>query len=212
MTQTTPRDFDLLERAGLVLLALQIAIFAALWMATGFDRTSKGYPVLLMSTAMLVAGQRRLAAMPVTGGAAPWIFAMRAAVLTMLTLATLVVGFYRLVPTAGPAPDFVPRVLLAMFWIVIALKGAAMGKLRPGSGMGLRVPWTRQSRLAWDRGHRALGRILFWGGLAGLATSLVVAPFTSITLWFTTVALAVATALIESWRAWRLDPARSRPA
>jgi uncharacterized membrane protein len=76
----------------------------------------------------------------------------------------------------------------------------------------LRVPWTRQSRLAWDRGHRALGRILFWGGLAGLAMSLVVAPLTSTTLWATTVALAVTTALIESWRAWRLDPARSRPA
>jgi uncharacterized membrane protein len=212
MTDATRRDFDLLERAGLVLLALQIAIFAALWMATGFDRASTGYPVFLMSTGLLVAGQRKLTAMPVTGGAAPWILAMRAVVLTMLTIATLAVAFYRLVPAAAPAPEFVPRVLLAFIWIIIALKGAAMGKLRPGSGMGLRVPWTRQSRLAWDRGHRALGRILFWGGLAGLAMSLVVAPLTSFTLWATTVALAVTTALIESWRAWRLDPARSRPA
>jgi hypothetical protein len=94
----------------------------------------------------------------------------------MLTRATLTVGFYRLVPEAAPAPEFVPRGLFALLWIVIALKGAGIGKLTPGSGMGLRVSWTKQSRLAWDRGHRALGRILFWGGLIGLATSLVVSP------------------------------------
>jgi len=211
MTQTTQRDYDLLERAGLVLLALQIAIFAALWVATGFDQDSTGYP-LLMPTVLFVASQRKLAAMPITGGAARWIFALRATVLVMLTVATLAVGAFNLVPAAAPAPDFVARVLLAFFWVIIALKGAAMGKLRPGSSMGLRVPWTRQSRLAWDRGHRALGRILFWGGLAGLAMSLVVAPLTSITLWATTVALAVTAALFESWRAWRLDPARARPA
>jgi uncharacterized membrane protein len=71
------------------------------------------------------------------------------------------------------------------------------------------VSWTKQSRLAWDRAHRALGRILFWGGLIGLATSLVLAPFTSLALWPGTVAVAVTAALIESWRAWRLDPDRS---
>jgi uncharacterized membrane protein len=69
-----------------------------------------------------------------------------------------------------------------------------------------------QSRLAWDRAHRSLGRVLFWGGLVGLATTLVVPLLTSILLWFATVALAGAAALIESRRAWRLDPDRGRPA
>jgi len=102
----------------------------------------------------------------------------------------------------------VPQTLFALLWLVIALKGAGIGKLKPGSAMGLRVYWTCRSRLAWDRAHRVLGRILFWGGLVGLATSLVVPPFTSLALWAATVALAVTTALLESWRTWRLDPDR----
>lgn len=209
MTETLNRGLDFLERAGLVLLALQIAIFAQLVLATGFDRASEGYPIFVMSTGLFVAGQRRLVARPPNRGAAHWILASRAAVLVMLTLATLAIGFYRLVPEAAPAPEFVPRGLFALLWIVIALKGAGVGKLKPENGMGLCVSWTKQSRLAWDRGHRTLGRVLFWGGLVGLATSLIVEPLTSLALWAATVALAVTTALIESWRAWRFDPARA---
>lgn len=208
MRDTTNRELDFLEKAALVLGALQLAIFGQLVIATGFDRATNGYPVFLMTTCLFVAAQRRLVARPPNPGAARWLLASRAAVLTMLTLATVAVAFFRLVPDAGPAPEFVPRVLFALLWIVIALKGAGIGKLKPGSAMGLCVAWTMQSRLAWDRAHRALGRILFWGGLLGLATSLIVAPFVSLALWATTVALAVTTALIESWRTWRLDPAR----
>lgn len=209
MSETLNRELDFLEKAALVLLALQIAIFAQLVIATGFDRASEGYPIFVMSTAVFVAGQRRLVARPPNRGAARWLVASRAVVLAMLTLATLAVGFYRLVPEAAPAPEFVPRGLFALLWVVIALKGAGIGKLKPDSGMGLCVSWTRQSRLAWDRGHRALGRVLFWGGLAGLATSLIVAPFVSLALWAATVGLGVTTALIESWRTWRLDPGRA---
>jgi uncharacterized membrane protein len=130
----------------------------------------------------------------------------------MLALGTLAIGFYRLVPEAAPAPALIPQTLFVLMWAIIALKGAGVGKLKPGSAMGLRVAWTLQSRFAWDRAHRSLGRVLFWGGLVGLATTLVVPLLTSITLWFTTVALACAAALFESWRAWRLDPDRGRPA
>jgi len=212
MTDTARRDFDFLEKAGFVVLALQFAIFAEWWITTGFE----GAPDLsiIMFTALFVAAQRRLAARPPNRGAARWLFASRTAVLATLTLATLLIGFYRLVPEAAPAPGAAPRGLFALLWVVIALKGAAMGKLKPGSAIGLRVSWTRQSRLAWDRSHRTLGRILFWGGLVGLVTTPIVEPFASIAMWFATVALAVTTALVESWRTWRLDPDRSggRPA
>lgn len=209
MTRTATRDFDFLEKAGLVLLALQVSLFALLWIRTGFDRATDGYPILLMSTGLFVSAQRRLLAKPVSRGAARWIIASRATLLALLTTATLVVGFYRLVPGAAPPPDLVPRTLFALLWVVIALKGAAVGKLKPNGAIGLCVSWTRESRLAWDRGHRTLGRILFWGGLIGLTMSLVVEPFLSIALWAATVAFAVATALFESWRTWRLDPGRS---
>ena len=66
-----------------------------------------------------------------------------------------------------------------------------------------------RSRLAWDRAHRVLGRVLFWGGLAGLAASFVTPPPASIALFMATVGLAVSLALFESWRTWRGDPDRT---
>lgn len=209
MTTIANRDLDYLERSALVLLALQVAIFAALVPVTGFDRASEGYPILVMSTALFVAGQRRFVARPPGRGAAPWLAASRAAALVLLASATLAIGFYRLVPGAAPAPDVVPRVLFALLWVVIAFKGAGVGKLKPGSAAGLCVTWTLESRLAWDRGHRALGRVLFWGGLIGLACSPIVVPLTSLALWAATVVTAVGIALVESWRTWRLDPDRA---
>jgi immunity protein, SdpI family len=214
MIDTTHRDFDFLEKAGFVLVALQFAVFAAMWTANGFDSASNGFPTFVMCTALFVAGQRKLAARPPNRGAARWIVASRATVLALLTLGTLAVGVKRLLPEAAPEPVLVLRGVLALMWVIIALKGAGIGKLKPGSAMGLCVPWTKQSRLAWDRAHRSLGRILFWGGLIGLATSLVIPPFVSMALWAATVGCAVTAALIESWLTWRIDPERSggRPA
>jgi len=211
-TPASEREFDFLEKAGFVLLTLQLAIFAKMWIDLGFDRATHIFPVLVMSTALFVAGQRKLVVRPPNRGAAPWIFASRAAGLLLLTLGTLAMGVNRLVPDAAPPPAFVVGAVFALMWAVIALKGAGVGKLKPGTAMGLRVPWTTQSRLAWDRAHRMLGRVLFWGGLIGLATSLVVPPLISFAMWFGTVGIAVAAALIESWRTWRLDPDRGSPA
>ena len=212
MTDTRRREFDIVEKAGFVLLALQGAIFAAMWNEFGFDRATDGFPILITCTAMVIAGQRRLAARPPNSGAGRWIVASRVAALAMFAAGTLVIGFYRLVPDASPAPPFVPTGLFILMWLIITLKGAGIGKLKPGSAAGLCVSWTMQSRAAWDRAHRTLGRVLFWGGLIGIATCPVVPPFTSIAMWFGTVALAVAAALMESRRTWRLDPDRGRPA
>lgn len=212
MTMVRGREFDFLEYAGFVLLALQVAIFGKLWNDLGFDRATDNFPMVFMATALLVAGQRKLVARPPNRGAAGWIFASRAATLSLFALASVAIGFNRLVPVAAPAPVLVPQALFALMFAIIALKGAGIGKLKPGSAMGLRVSWTMQSRLAWDRAHRSLGRVLFWGGLMGLVTALLVPPFASIVLWFATVALAVTAALIESWQAWRIDPDRRRPA
>lgn len=209
MTDTTHRDFAVLRRVGLVVLALQFAIFSELWIATGFDRASNGFPMIVLATALFVAGQHKLSANPPNRGAARWIYASNVAALAMLSLGALAIGVTRLIPSTRPAPEFVPEALFALMWVIIALKGAAMGKLKPGSAIGLRVFWTRQSRLAWDRAHRTLGRILFWGALIGLATSPVVGPFTTLLMWFGIVAIALTTSLVVSWRTWHLDPERS---
>jgi uncharacterized membrane protein len=209
MTTNTHRERDFLEKASFVLIALQLTIFAKMWIDLGFDRATDNYPVLVMGAAIFAGVQRNLAARPPNRGAARWLFASRAAALAMLTLATLAVGFYRLMPDAAPAPEFLAKGLFALMWTIIALKGAGIGKLKPGSAMGLCVSWTKQSRLAWDKGHRALGRVLFWGGLIGLATSLIVHPLVTIVMWFLTLALAVTLGLFESWRTWRIDPDRT---
>jgi hypothetical protein len=209
MTDTSTRDFDFLEKAGFVLLALQVAIFANLWVMNGFDSASNGCPIFITSTGLFVGSQRKLVARPPNRGAARWIVASRATVLALFTLGTLAIAFHRIMPEAALAPAFVPRGLFALMWVIIALKGAGIGKLKPGSAMGLCVSWTKESRLAWDRAHRTLGRILFWGGLIGLSASLVVAPLVSLAMWAATVSVAVTAALFESWRTWRLDPGRS---
>jgi hypothetical protein len=54
-----------------------------------------------------------------------------------------------------------------------------------------------------------LERVLFWGGLAGLAASFVMPPPASIALFMATVAVAVSLARFESWRTWRGDPDRT---
>ena len=209
MTEKPYREFGMLARAGLVLITLQLAVFAKMCIDLGFDRATENYPILVMATALFVGSQRKLAARPPNRGAARWLVASRAAALSMLAFATLVIGYHRLVPATAPPPELTVQGLFTLMWAIVALKGAAMGKLKPGSAMGLCVRWTKQSRLAWDRAHRTLGRVLFWGGLIGLGSSLMVHPLTSVAMWTSTVALAVTLALFESWRTWRLDPDRT---
>jgi uncharacterized membrane protein len=211
MTEALQREFDILEKAGLVVLTLQFAIFAKLWSDFGFDQATDDFPLaFIMVTALFIAAQRKLGAKPPNRGAARWMLASRAAALAMLAFATLLIGFYGLVPKAAPPPEFVPRAVVALMWAVIALKGAGIGKLKPGGPIGLRVSWTLQSRLAWDRAHRVLGRVLFFGGIVGLAASLVAPLPASAVMWVLTVGLAITSGLVESRRAWRLDPERGR--
>lgn len=77
MTDTAHRDFDVLQKAGVVLLAFQFARFAYLWITDGIDSASKGYPAFVMATVIFVAAQRKLAASPPNRGAARWLVASR---------------------------------------------------------------------------------------------------------------------------------------
>ena len=208
MTPTSHRGFDILLRATYLLLALQIGVIIKVSLDFGFDRATETLPLLLMGAALLSGHLRRLSARPPDRGAARWLLASRIAALCLLALGTIAVAYLRFATPASPDGSLVVAAVFSLMWVIIALKGAAMGKLMPGSSVGLRVTWTRQSRLAWDRGHRTLGRVLFWGGLIGLATCLLAHPLVSLAMWGTTVALAVALALLGSWRNWRVDPDR----
>jgi uncharacterized membrane protein len=217
MTTATPpvahAGLDFLSRAALVLLTFQAGGLAHMMVVRGMDGPPTGYLYLVMLAALFAGVQRRLSRTQVARGAVAWLTASRAAVFAVLALASALVVFDGL--ATRPARDLTITALVAAMWAALALKGAAAGRFKPGGYLGLRVYWTTHSRLAWDRAHRVLGRVLFWGGLAGLAASFVMPWFASFALWFATVALAGSLALLESWRSWRDDPDRNggdRPA
>jgi uncharacterized membrane protein len=198
--------FDFLSKAALVLFTFQIGALAHMILGQGMEDPPKGYLFIVMITVLFASAQRRLAAVPIGRGAAAWMTASRTAALAMLVIVSLLVVFRGLF--TPPAVKIATTGVSAALWAAIALKGAAAGKFKPGGRLGLRVYWTTHSRLAWERAHRVLGRVLFWGGLAGLATSFVIPTFASLALWCATVALAVSLALVESRRSWRNDPDR----
>jgi uncharacterized membrane protein len=209
-TATSPvthAGFELLGKAALVLLTFQAGGLAHMVIVQGLDGPPNGYLFIVMLTALFAGTQRRLARTPVARGAVAWFTASRAAVLAVLVITSLLVVFRGL--ATPPARDVSVTATFAAMWAALALKGAAAGRFKPGGYLGLRVYWTTHSRLAWDRAHRVLGRVLFWGGLVGLAASFVMPPLASIALLFATVAFSVSLALYESWRTWRDDPDRT---
>ena len=212
MTTATPpvahAGLDFLGKAALVLLTFQAGGLAHMMLVQGLDGPPKGYLYLVMLAALFAGAQGRLARAQVARGVVTWFTASRAAVFGVLALASALVVFDGL--ATPPAREVTISVMVAAMWAAIALKGAAAGRFKPGGYLGLRVHWTTHSRLAWDRAHRVLGRVLFWGGLAGLAASFVMPWPASIALFSSTVALAVSLALFESWRTWRNDPDRNR--
>lgn len=211
MTTATPpvahAGLDFLGKAALVLLTFQIGGLAHMMVVRGLDGPPNGYLFLVMLAALFAGTQRRMARAQVARGAVAWFTASRAAAFAVLAIASALVVFDGL--ATPPARDVTITAMVAAMWAAVALKGAAAGRFKPGGYLGLRVYWTTHSRLAWDRAHRVLGRVLFWGGLVGLAASFVMPWPASFALFFATVALAVSLALLESWRTWRDDPDRN---
>ena len=205
-TRSAHPGFDFLHKAALTLLVFQVATAVKLTMEHGLDGPMDRFPILIMCTALLIAPIRRLAGSGYSNGGAGWIVASRAIFLFIFLIATLAFAFRESVSPTGA--DALLKTVFSLMWAGIALKGAAAGKFRPGGPFGLCIYWTTHSRLAWDKAHRALGRILFWGGLAGLAASFALPPLMSLALWAATVICAVLIAAFVSWRAWRSDPNR----
>ncbi len=108
----------------------------------------------------------------------------------------------------------VGRVVPVAMGVLFTLLGVAMRDVAPNGVMGLRLPWTLASDLAWRRAHRlnawtmGIGGALtavagLWGAEAGLAVLMT-------TLFGSLIALTVL-----SWRWYAADPDRrplgSRP-
>jgi uncharacterized membrane protein len=207
MTGQIHPGWAFLDRALVVVLGLQVALTASAMFQSG-DNNAAGLAGLSAATVIVLVGNRRLAGDDANRSAAGWLVAWRLGAVILLGAVTLTIAAFRYLPADPPAD--LQRVFFSLLWVVIALKGAAVGKLKPNGLIGIRVPWTTRSRLAWDRAHRTLGRILFWGGLAGLTLSLVVEMEVSLTLWLLVIGIALVMALIEARSAFHHDPERLR--
>lgn len=206
MNITHESPWPLLHFGLLVLLALQAALIAARVSSSGADALLGAPLGVMAATLVLAASNRRLAADPHIGALTGWLVALRGVVALVLVAATGALIFDRYI--SATAPDEFARGVCALLWLVLTIKGALVGKLKPNGVIGLRVPWTLKSRLAWDKAHRTLGRALFWVGLAGLASSLSIPPTISMLLIIAAIVSAVTLALIEARSAWRSDPER----
>lgn len=206
MNITHESPWPLLHFGLLVLLALQAALIAARVSSSGADALLGAPLGVMAATLVLAASNRRLAADPHIGALTGWLVALRGVVALVLVAATGALIFDRYI--SATAPDEFARGVCALLWLVLTIKGALVGKLKPNGVIGLRVPWTLKSRLAWDKAHRTLGRALFWVGLAGLASSLSIPPTISMLLIIAAIVSAMTLALIEARSAWRSDPER----
>jgi uncharacterized membrane protein len=202
--ESPPTSFVLLHQATTVVLAFQVVFLLAQMFKDGGNSSSM--TGVFAATLVLAAVNRRLSKDPQGRHAGSYIVAWRYAALALLGVITVIVA----VDTYAPDTSLrgVPTLIAMLLPAVIALKGAALGKLKPGGVLGLRLVWTRESRLAWEKAHRLMGRILFFGGLIGLAA----APFVPIPATFTGIAALVLTGVIAgmftSWRVWQADPER----
>lgn len=203
--------FDWLDLFGATLAVFQIAMAVSMLIV---GRDLDGLSGLVVATVVVIAANRRILLDRANIPAAPWIAALRGALLIFLTVATAIVAAKRFLPAEASfaaAPDTrgeIIGLLVMLGWVIIALKGAMVGKLRPNRFIGLRLRWNRQSRVAWDRSHRLWGRILFLGSLVGLLTSPLLPWSTSVAVLLLLVVCAAIAATIESRRAWSADPER----
>lgn len=107
-------------------------------------------------------------------------------------------------------PQTIVRTILAATWILIAAVGVLCGKTTPNRWAGVRSRFTFESRLAWERSNRLLGRIYFFGGIAGLIATALVPQLWLAPVFLTVVLGGAAVAYWEAWRTWKSDPERAR--
>jgi hypothetical protein len=98
--------------------------------------------------------------------------------------------------------------LLLPLAIVFVLIGALIGKVPPNTFVGLRTPWARRSRLAWDLSNRLAGKLMLITGTAGLTGVLCGRPAAAIVLLGTGGVISAVAGACRSFWVWRTDPDR----
>ena len=117
-----------------------------------------------------------------------------------------------ILPAAMASPTFDPStgatVTAAGVCLVLIVTGALLGKVPPNALVGVRTPWSMNSRLAWDRSNRLAGRLFFWSGLVALPLIFFLPTAVAVGAVTGGALLIAAWSVFESWRVWRADPDR----
>lgn len=100
------------------------------------------------------------------------------------------------------------HLVLAAVCALLAVIGAGMGKVAPNAFVGLRTPWSLNSKLAWEKSNRLAGRLFFWGGLVGVFLAPSAPQAVGMRVFVGSVLAIAAVSIFESWRVWRADPER----
>jgi uncharacterized membrane protein len=133
----------------------------------------------------------------------------RGLILAIAALLTVLLASLAFAHGSGLDQQRLPLTIAMLMFVIV---GAFVGKAAPNAFVGVRVYWTLRSRLAWDKANRLLGRILFFGGLIGVAAMPFVDldhDFVLVMGWLLIVVCGGGLlAIIESWRVWRTDPER----
>lgn len=91
---------------------------------------------------------------------------------------------------------------------LIAVVGAVMGKIAPNALVGVRTPWSLNSRLSWEKSNRLAGRLFFWCGLIGVFLAPAAPQPLGLQALVGALLLIAVLTVVESWRVWRADPER----
>jgi uncharacterized membrane protein len=103
--------------------------------------------------------------------------------LTALSLTTLGIAI--------GMPLDVSRIICAGMALLFLVLGNLMGKIRPNYFLGVRTPWTLESREVWQKTHRLAGKLMVGGSAVMLAGALLL-PSKASVLFILPVALLIA--------------------
>jgi uncharacterized membrane protein len=112
----------------------------------------------------------------------PWLspkqFAVDAFQLTYLYIMVVMLGLLAYIHAVmlwaalSAAPD-VGRAILGGLFLLFALLGNVLGKVRRNFYLGVRTPWTLANEQVWNATHRFAAKTFFVGGLLGLILTAV---------------------------------------
>jgi len=97
----------------------------------------------------------------------------------MMFLVTMLFGWIQFVVIAAAFEWNLPivRLLIAGIFLMLALMGNVMGRVKRNWWMGVRTPWTLASEVVWNQTHRLAAWVFFGCGLFGFVGVLIGLPF-----------------------------------